>query len=596
MFAKPAMLQTGSGALLEALDRSLAIIAFNPSGKILSANANFCAAMGFGEAEIVGQHHSMFVEPAYGASEEYREFWRKLGRGEFIAAEFKRLGKGGRNVWIQASYNPVLGRRGRVKKVVKIATEITAEKLKSAEYEGKIAAISHVQGIIEFTPSGEIITANRLFLDVMGYSLDEIQGRHHRMFVSSDEAKSEQYGEFWRRLNRGECISGDFKRFGNGGKQLWLQAFYNPILDLNGRVMKVVKLATDPTGRAAAVKSLGAGLSELAANNLSHNIEHKLDPAYEQLRADYNTAVEHLGGLVSGIVSNIGAIRSGTTEIAAAADDLSRRTEQQAASLEETAAALEQITTTVRRTADGAKQAGEAVGQARADADAVGRRRARSGFGDERDRAFGAADQPDHRRDRRDRVPDQPAGAERRGRSGARRGRWPRLRGGGVRGARSGAALRRRRQRDQGADLDLHAAGRTRGGPGRRNRPCAGPHRRAGRRDQHRRRPKSRHAAQEQATGLAEVNTAVNQMDQVTQQNAAMVEQTTAASHALAQETEQLAAMTAGSASPRAPWPRRPCLRAPSTKPCRPEPEPRPGLKVVGSRSGTTTADSWEEF
>ena len=147
-------------AVLEALDRSLAIIEFDPKGRILSANDNFCSAMGYGLPEIKGRHHSMFVEPDYARSSEYQAFWDKLGRGEFDAKEYKRLGKDGREVWIQASYNPVRNARGAVVKVVKVATDITVEKLRTAEVAGKIDALSRAQAVIEFTLNGEIITAN----------------------------------------------------------------------------------------------------------------------------------------------------------------------------------------------------------------------------------------------------------------------------------------------------------------------------------------------------------------------------------------------------------------------------------------------------
>ena len=153
----------GVGEVLNALHRSLAIIEFTPAGQILSANPNFCMVMGYDLSEIKGQHHRIFVEPAYAASQEYREFWARLNQGEFDVREYKRIGKGGREVWIQASYNPVLNKRGKVIRVVKVATDITAEKLRNAQFEGKIAAISRAQAVIEFTPSGEIRRANENF-------------------------------------------------------------------------------------------------------------------------------------------------------------------------------------------------------------------------------------------------------------------------------------------------------------------------------------------------------------------------------------------------------------------------------------------------
>lgn len=176
----------GAKALIKAFSQSQAIIEFKPDGTIVTANENFCQALGYQLSEIAGKHHSMFVDPDYANSDAYKEFWAKLRNGGFDQQEYRRVAKGGRHVWIQASYNPVLNRRGKVVKVVKLATDTTAERQKNAEFEAKLAAISRVQGVIVFTPSGEIIDANKNFLSLLGYRLDEVKGKHHRMFV--DEA------------------------------------------------------------------------------------------------------------------------------------------------------------------------------------------------------------------------------------------------------------------------------------------------------------------------------------------------------------------------------------------------------------------------
>ena len=355
-------------ATLEALSLSLAIIEFDPTGKILSANENFCKALGYEASEIIGKHHSLFVEPEYVRSAEYREFWNKLGRGEFDAREYKRIGKGGRNVWIQASYNPVKGPKGNVVKVVKVAIDITETKLQNAEFESKLNAISLVQAVIEFTPAGEIITANENFLKTMGYRLDEIKGQHHRMFVEPSYAASSDYQAFWRKLNGGEFIADGFRRIGKGGKETFLQASYNPILDPNGKVAKVVKFATDITD----LVDLGAGLKRMAASDLEQPIKRTFAPALERSRLDFNTAQEMLRSTMLGITEGVNLVATGGQEITKAADDLSSRTEQQAASLEETAAALDQVTATVKKTTDGAKQARSVVSEARSDAETSG--------------------------------------------------------------------------------------------------------------------------------------------------------------------------------------------------------------------------------
>jgi methyl-accepting chemotaxis protein len=216
-------------------------------GTIITANENFLGAMGYALAEIQGKHHSMFAEPAMRDSAEYREFWAKLSRGEYAAAEYKRIGKGGKEVWILASYNPILDERKKPFKVVKFATDVTEQKLSTANLAGQIAAIGKAQAVIEFNMDGTIITANANFLGAMGYALEEIRGRHHSMFVEPAERDSAEYREFWAKLNRGEYQAAEYKRVGKGGKEVWIQASYNPILDLNNKPYKVVKYATDVT-------------------------------------------------------------------------------------------------------------------------------------------------------------------------------------------------------------------------------------------------------------------------------------------------------------------------------------------------------------
>lgn len=234
-------------AELTAINRSQAVIHFTPDGIILNANNNFLNAMGYTLDEIKGQHHRMFVEPGYGQSAEYTDFWNRLARGEYIATQFKRFGKGGREIWIQASYNPIMDADNKVVSVVKYATDITAQKLKDADYEGQLKAINKSQAVIEFKLDGTIITANQNFLNAMGYALAEVQNQHHRMFVSQAHASSQEYRDFWEKLGRGEYAAGEYQRFGKGGKEIWIQASYNPIFDMNGRPFKVVKYATDIT-------------------------------------------------------------------------------------------------------------------------------------------------------------------------------------------------------------------------------------------------------------------------------------------------------------------------------------------------------------
>ena len=230
-----------------AIGRSQATVEFDLEGRILAANQNFLDVVGYSLDEVRGQHHRMFMDPETARSGEYARFWDRLGKGEFESGEYKRIAKGGREVWLLASYNPILDMDGRPFKVIKYATEVTEGKLRNAEYEGKVAAISRAQAVVEFDLQGRILHANRNFLDLMGYSLEEARGQHHRVFVEKDEAASAEYMGFWERLGRGEFDSGEYKRVTKGGREVWLQATYNPILDMDGRPFKVVKFATDIT-------------------------------------------------------------------------------------------------------------------------------------------------------------------------------------------------------------------------------------------------------------------------------------------------------------------------------------------------------------
>ena len=526
-------------SVLAALDRSLAIIEFDPRGKILTANENFCSVLGYSLSEIRGQHHSLFVDPDYARSAEYAAFWAKLGRGEFDQREYRRIGKGGKEVWIQASYNPVKNSRGVVTKVVKVATDITAEKIRNAEFEGKIEAISRVQAVIEFTLGGEVITANENFLAVLGYSLAEIKGRRHSMFVEKAYGQSPEYQDFWRKLNAGEYVAAEFKRIGKGGKEIWIQASYNPIFDSSGKVTKVVKFATDITGRVQAVDEIAGGLTELASNNLKHRISRPVDPAFEKLKNDFNAAMTTLQETMGAVSASTSSVGGGADEIASASDDLSRRTEQQAASLEETAAALDQITATVRRSAEGARQANTAASGAKHDAvrsgevmrDAVA--------------AMGEIEQSSKQITQIIGVIDEIAFQTNLLALNA-----------GVEAARAGEAgrgfavvaqeVRALAQRSAEAAKEIKAliaasSSQVERGVrlvGDTGEALTGIVAKVTEMDQLI--AEISQSAQEQATGLSQVNTAVNQMDQVTQQNAAMVEEATAAAASLKSEAMEL--------------------------------------------------------
>jgi methyl-accepting chemotaxis protein len=670
-----------SKAMLAALDRSQAVIEFSMDGVVLAANENFCRALGYSIDEIRGQHHSMFVEPAQRQAPEYRAFWERLNRGEFDSGQYKRLGKAGREIWIQASYNPILGEGGKPIKVVKYATDITPQiklareaMFKSAAFEGSsiammmvdrdfrviyaneathrllkentaafraiwpsfnpdsvvgscidmfhknpshqrqlladpsrlpyrtditvgdfkfalnvsavfdaqrnyvgnvlqwdnvtatrlnagmLAALDRSQAIIEFGLDGTILNANENFCQTVGYSLQEIRGKHHSMFVEPSYRQSAEYRSFWEALGRGEFQSAKYLRIGKGGREVWIQASYNPIVDGNGKPFKVVKFAADVTqiendrktaeaeraARAAeqanVVSTVGAGLKQLADGNLTTRLSTPFAAEYEDLRNDFNDAMSKMQAAMSTIANSAGGIQSGAAEISQAADDLSRRTEQQAASLEETAAALDEITATVKKSAQGAAEANTVVATARKDGEASGDivRRAVGAMGEiER-----SAKQINQIIGMIDEIAFQTnllalnAGVEAARAGDAGRGFAvvaSEVRALAQRSAEAAKQIKgliseSSQQVESGVELVGEAGDslvRILEQIGRISQLVS----------------EISSSAQEQSTGLSQVNTAVNQMDQVTQQNAAMVEESTAASKSLAKESSDLAAL-----------------------------------------------------
>ncbi|WP_443750792.1 PAS domain S-box protein [Asticcacaulis solisilvae] len=253
---------------INALSRAQAVIEFDLKGNILTANDNFLGAMGYGLDEIVGRHHSLFVDPAEKDSAGYRDFWKRLNDGEFFSAQFKRIAKGGREIFIQATYNPILDNDGNPLKIVKFATDVTERALRDADYSGQIQAISKAQAVIEFDLDGRVLRANDNFLGVMGYNEADIVGRHHSMFLRAEDRDSPAYAEFWERLRSGDYVAGEFRRVARNGGDVFIQASYNAILGLNGKPYKVVKYASDVTARRNALNrttELSHSLQELSA-------------------------------------------------------------------------------------------------------------------------------------------------------------------------------------------------------------------------------------------------------------------------------------------------------------------------------------------
>ncbi|HEX8814578.1 MAG TPA: PAS domain S-box protein [Terriglobales bacterium] len=285
---------------IKAISNSRAVIEFAMDGTILGANHNFLAVMGYSIDEIKGKNHSMFVGDTTRNTAEYREFWAALNRGEAQSATFKRLTKGGREVWLSAIYNPIQDLRGKYYKVVKFATDVTEENLKTAEQAGQLEAIRRASAVIEFGMDGAIITANDNFLKALGYTLDEIKGKHHSMFVEESYRNSPAYQEFWAKLNRGDYVADEFKRIGKNGKEVWIQASYNPIFDLNGKPFKVVKFSTDVTAQKMALNAMLADAAMLSKAAVEGKLSTRADLTKHQ--GDFRKVVEGVNATLDAVI------------------------------------------------------------------------------------------------------------------------------------------------------------------------------------------------------------------------------------------------------------------------------------------------------
>jgi methyl-accepting chemotaxis protein len=269
--------------ILGAIDSAYAYIEFTPEGHVVSANNNFLGLLGYTLEEIKGKHHALFVDSSYRESADYRQFWTDLRDGKAKSDTFKRISKTGREIWIQAVYAPVMDEKGRVIKVIKIATDVSVAKVQSLNNTRQIEEANRIQAVIEFSADGTVIDANVNFLSTMGYSLDEIKGRHHSTFVDPAFRESAAYRQFWGDLNEGKFQTAEYKRVAKGGREVWLQATYNPVFDINGKVSKVIKFASDITPRKTAEAQLKKTLDLISQNALT------LSSASEELSSTAQT-------------------------------------------------------------------------------------------------------------------------------------------------------------------------------------------------------------------------------------------------------------------------------------------------------------------
>ena len=347
-----------------AIRASQAVIEFEVDGTIRDANEAFVGAVGYSLDEIRGKHHRLFVEPEYGSSEEYAAFWRDLADGKPCEAQFLRIAKGGRRIWLQATYTPISDSRGRVYKVVKFATDVTARKDELANYRGQVDAIRKSQAVIEFDLKGNVLDANENFLAVLGYSLDDIRGKHHSLFVPESDRTGPDYRAFWEKLGRGEYDEGQYRRIAKGGREIWIQATYNPIMDGLGKPYKVVKYAADITRQKAegdlreAVAQVGAVVQSAMGRDLTRRVplDGKLGDV-ATLCAGVNDLVESFASVLRTVSVVSDQLSDGSGRIAEGSRSLAERTEEQAASLEETAATTEELAASVKQTSDRANDA-----------------------------------------------------------------------------------------------------------------------------------------------------------------------------------------------------------------------------------------------
>lgn len=341
-----------SGQILAALDKSQAVISFTPDGTVLDANLNFLNLVGYSLTEIRGQHHSLFVEPAERDSRDYVAFWQALRRGEYQARQFKRIGKGGNTVWIEASYNPILGPNGQVVKVVKYATDITRRAMEHADLSGQVQAIRKSQAVIEFMLDGTVLWANDNFLKTLGYTLDEVKGRHHSLFVEPVERDSKEYAAFWQALRHGEYQARQFKRIGKDGKIVWIEASYNPILDPSGQPVKVVKYATDITGQMETLANLKT-LIDRNFGEIDKAIDHSTREAASASSAAHQTsaAVQMMASSAEELAASISEISQSMDQSRGATDsavEITGRADQAAQRLDEVARSMEGVVDAIR--------------------------------------------------------------------------------------------------------------------------------------------------------------------------------------------------------------------------------------------------------
>ncbi|NOT66725.1 MAG: PAS domain S-box protein [Methylophilaceae bacterium] len=352
---------------VSAIGKSQGVIEISLDGKVLKVNETYLKMLGYTEKELLGQPVSIVLDQNFAKSAEYAALWQKLVQGGNDSGQYKRIAKNGREVWIQASYNPIFDLNGKPYKVVNYTIDITEQKVQAADNAGQISAINKLQGVVEFDLGGKIIAVNDNFANVTGYAAREIVGNHHSMFVEAAFKTSHEYKAFWERLAKGEAEAGQYKRIAKGGREVWLQASYNPIFDLNGKPYKVVKYATDISEQVNAQQALTSAVEEtqeIIAMAKSGDLSERIpldgkSGAIAQLCDGVNALIDNMTEVIAQVKDAGETINTAAGEISSGNNDLSSRTEQQASSLEETASSMEELASTVKQNAENAKQANQ---------------------------------------------------------------------------------------------------------------------------------------------------------------------------------------------------------------------------------------------
>ena len=357
-----------AGAMMTAVSRSRMVLELTVSGMVLQANENFLRVFGYTPGEIKGMPHAIFLEPADRDSAGERELWERLHRGEFATGEYRRVGQAGREIWMQATYNPIFDAQGKVAKIAVFASDVTAVKKSSLDAERRTRAIDRSQAVIEFSMDGKILTANDNFLSVMGYTIAEIEGKHHSLFVDPAYRDSAAYVEFWAKLRRGEFHTGEFCRFAKGGREVWILATYNPVLDDNGTTYKVIKLALDITDEVmqrkkrkqqeereklaaldlqAKVTTLLDVVAAAAQGDLTRTITISGDDAAGQMAEGLKQLFTDMRGSISGIGQTAMGVAAASEELSAIAQQLAGASQKAATQAQGASANSDQVSANV---------------------------------------------------------------------------------------------------------------------------------------------------------------------------------------------------------------------------------------------------------